>query len=549
MPKFNKEKNVHSLNYFLLILLWIALPEILFLIINWELERFFLNTVAFFSLFLFPTFLFKNHLRLYAICLLPIVLVGVMNIFCIYYYNMPIVDSVVILLFNTDLQESTELIKGYIWPIIITTIVYIAVYGFLVTKIKDKITSKKALSFSIISLLIILIIPFANNSNKNYKQKLASRYYTIFPISVLYSIKAVKAQYNLLNKYAPIKNAFKFNAIQDGNINDQQIHILVVGESASFYHWTASGYHRKTTPRIDTTSNLYLFNNTHSVGFITEFALPIMLTGIDSDKFEEHSKQKSILSAFAETGFKTYWISTHLESGYIKSHSDEASEKVLITNFDYQTKNFRDDSYLLKQLDSVINALGKKKFIVLHIYGSHYDYSTRYPEKFDVFKPSNKTVFTKATDRKNKQVIINSYDNSILYTDYILDSVIKRVKKETVNSAILYMSDHGENLFDDQRNLSQHSYTEPSKFISSIPFFIWTSDKFKTDFPNKINAIKTNLHKRNSTENLLYTFTDLVGIHHRLSDSTKSLSSLAFKERQTYILGDGFKRFNTDSLK
>ena len=84
-------------------------------------------------------------------------------------------------------------------------------------------------------------------------------------------------------------------------------------------------------------------------------------------------------------------------------------------------------------------------FVVLHTIGSHYQYSLRYPDEFDIFKPSSEWLNLK----EYKDLIINSYDNSILYADFIIDGVIEVLNKNNFISSVMYISDHGENLFDE----------------------------------------------------------------------------------------------------
>ena len=257
MDTLIKKEKSYNFVYFLFILFWIALPEIIFLLINKEPARFLLNTIAFFSLFLSPAFLYRNHVRLFALLLFPIIILSIINLACIYYYNTPIIDYLLVLVLNTNFQESTEFIKGHIWTSIFSTSIYVLVYGYLITKIKDNINYKKALRISLVSILVIILLPFTDHSDKKYIQKMIGTFYTIFPTSLIYSIKSVYTQYHLVNTNGSIKKSFKFNATQQDNNNEKQIHVLVIGESASFYHWSASGYNRKTTPRIDTTSNLF----------------------------------------------------------------------------------------------------------------------------------------------------------------------------------------------------------------------------------------------------------------------------------------------------
>lgn len=115
--------------------------------------------------------------------------------------------------------------------------------------------------------------------------------------------------------------------------------------------------------------------------------------------------------------------------------------------------NISDDE-LLFLVEKELKAGHQKLFIVLHAYGSHFNYKERYPESMSVFKPDN------LTDAKyeNKEYLMNAYDNTIRYTDGFLASLITLLQKTNSFSAMLYTSDHGEDIFDDNRKLF---YTHP----------------------------------------------------------------------------------------
>lgn len=190
---------------------------------------------------------------------------------------------------------------------------------------------------------------------------------------------------------------------------------------------------------------------------------------------------------------------------------------------------------LVETLKKIFTELGDKKFIVLHTSGSHYDYSVRYPDDFDIIKPSNKTVFSKSADKRFKDVLVNSYDNSILYTDTVVDSVITLVSSQNAYSSVTYISDHGENMFDDQRNLSQHAYPVPSKYIAHVPYFVWYSPLLEKTFPDKIANLKLHRNAKISSENIIHTITSMSGVRYSKQDSSKNVTSPYFKNNEQRI--------------
>ncbi|WP_295233062.1 sulfatase-like hydrolase/transferase [Sediminibacterium sp.] len=544
----NKPKNHQSFIYLLGIILIITAPGSFFRLLNDDLLTFIVNTSAAICLFLLPIVLFRNRLKWYAWLLLPVILVSIFNIASIYHYQMPINDGLLTVAINTNQEEFTELASGYWFSFLIITFLYVLTYLFLLNRVPKQLSLKQSATVSATALLIILLLPFFDEASYGYFRKLRARYYSVFPTSVIYAASNVYAQYQIMDETKSERDQFSFKAVQYNN--QPQIYVLVIGESDRRDHWSLYGYHRNTTPKMSRKKNLIPFNNIHTTGYLTEFAVPIILTGIDPTNFMQHTKQKSIISLFKEAGFETYWISNQTDYGHISIHAAESNNRYFFSlDENRKTKNANDDSELLPPLKKVLAEPGNKKFIIVKLQGSHYDYAKRYPKQYDVFKPSNKTVPTSANDYINKQIIINTYDNTVLYTDTILDEMINLIDQQNKISTVFYISDHGEDLFDDERRLSQHAAEIPSKYIAPIPFTIWYSNHYKQLGENQIQQLNLNKEKKASSQHLLFTIAELAGIKFPLFDSTKSLSSKAFIENPRYIIGGNLKTFNSDSLQ
>jgi glucan phosphoethanolaminetransferase (alkaline phosphatase superfamily) len=498
---------------------------------------------------LLPFWLFRNHLRVYAWLLLPVILLLPLALACIAFYNIPIDDSMVLLAINTNSAEVAELLKSYALPFGAMLLMCYGLYFIALKRTYGTLPQRQAAVISLSALCFLLVMPLFNDTSETWFQKLRSRLYTVYPTSIAYALGVVYDQYHLMSSTAATRSAFRFHAIQQPVVQQKQVYILVLGESARYDHFGINGYYRNTTPKLSKQSNLLSFTNVQSGGFITEYAIPLILTGVGADNFNKHYQQKSIVSAFEEAGFSTYWISNQVDNGHIKIHMTEAQHLYLMQSDYRATKNVHTDNELLDALNQVLSQPGNKKFIVFHHLGSHYDYASRYPDSADYYKPSNKTIFTAANDFDKRDVIINTYDNSVRYTDSVLDSIITLCQKQSVVSSVFYVSDHGENLFDDDRRLSQHSYPVPSKYITHVPFFIWYSDGLKSLRGDKIANLQAHRNSIASTQNILYTYTDMCGINFTGYDSGKSLSSASFKNASQKIVGGGFKVFDCNLLK
>lgn len=230
MNQYNSTKSKPVLVYFLAIILLIAAPGFYFRILDKNITTLLLNTAGLFSLFLLPIVFFRNHLKIYTWLLLPIILLGTFNFACILFYKMPITDGIIIVAINTNRYEFQELAKGFLLPFILILVLYVGIYFICLRKVPNTISLKTGSVFSILSLFIILLLPFFESSDHGYFRNLKARYYTIFPTSFIYSASNVYTQYNLMNATEEDRIHFKFNATQLQLTNQQQIYILVIGE-------------------------------------------------------------------------------------------------------------------------------------------------------------------------------------------------------------------------------------------------------------------------------------------------------------------------------
>ncbi|MEO6497453.1 MAG: phosphoethanolamine transferase, partial [Mucilaginibacter sp.] len=251
--------------------------------------------------------------------------------------------------------------------------------------------------------------------------------------------------------------------------------------------------------------------------------------------------RKGILGAFAEAGYDTYWISNQPgDKGNIKVHAIEAKHEFHMMG----DKNNDKDLNMIDQFKKVIDAPGNKKFIVIHTMGSHFDYSDRYPDSYDVFKPSNKTISSKVQQFKYKHVMVNSYDNSILYSDAVLDSIIHITSAQNNFASVTYISDHGEDLLDDKRNLNYHmNALPPSKYVTHIPLFVWYSSLLQKKYPEKITNLSLHKDAATSSQNVIYTVTSLAGIKYPKQFPDMDITSSGFKNNPQLFLGEAKKLF------
>jgi len=536
--------NASSIIPFLLILSVIPLSELLFNILR---HQFFKGVFTFsfgLLIFLMPLFPFRKHLRLYLMFLIPILLIVPFNLAYILYFRSEMSEATILMIMNTNRNEALELLRNYLVVLIIFMSLYLLVLYFLYRRVPNTINTKKTVYISTVSLMALAISPLPiYDHNVSYSENVKDALYDIFPGNVVSGIVNVLYQDKFVKQGESERKNFSFHSWQDTSIKDKQVHILIIGESSRYDHWAINGYSRNTSPYLSKRQNLVSYSNVASGGFMTEWAVPLLLTGVGANNYESNFHRKGITGAFNEAGFNSYWITNQTDYlGYFKVHSLESQKGYyLLTDF-RSTKNVVMDMQLVDTLRKILSQSGDKKFIVIHGLGSHYSYSARYPEKFDIFKPSNKTINTKMTNKKFKNVLINSYDNSIGYTDAVIDSVISLADKQNAFASVTYISDHGEDLMDDSRGLtSHHQGAPPTKYIAQVPLFIWYSPKLKAKYPDKISNLLQHKDAKVSSQNLIYSLTSMVGIHYPTQDSVKDITSAYYKDNQQLIMGESRK--------
>lgn len=258
-------------------------------------------------------------------------------------------------------------------------------------------------------------------------------------------------------------------ALPDATIEntDREVVVLIIGESARRENFSLYGYHKKTNPLLETADITALAAT--SAATYTTAGVKAILDHKPTDKLYE------ILPNYLNrAGVDVIWRTNNWGEPpvHIEQYQKVADLKAL-----YPEADERYDAILLEGLAEIIESSSSdKQLIVLHTNTSHGPtYNTKYPAEFEHFTPVCTTVeMAKAVPAE----LMNAYDNSILYTDYIIYSTIEILRNiESRNCCLLYISDHGESL--GENNLYMHGVPmalAPKEQIE-IPFIIWSSDK------------------------------------------------------------------------
>lgn len=390
----------------------------------------------------------------------------------------------------------------------------------------------------------------------------------LYPVNVCYNLYLAFERNAASENYKEASKDFRFDARSEHSATAPEVYVMVVGETARAHNFSLYGYPRNTNPLLSKTPGIKAFPNATTQSNTTHKSVPMLLSAASAEDFERLFHEKGILAAFKEAGFHTVFISNQQPNhSFIDFLGEQADEHYFLKTREaskgnhYDTGNHYDagnhyDEELLKKLDEILPLADasssahyryRKLFVVLHSYGSHFNYQERYPRSFAYFKPDSRSE----AKSENRRDLLNAYDNTIRYTDYILHGIIERLQKwegvqtktdgvyDQPTSAMLYTSDHGENIFDDERCLFLHAAPKASDFELHVPFIIWTSDGFSKQYPNILKALGENRSKQvQSSLSAFHTMLGIGGIQTRYRQDEYSVASGKYHPTKLLYLDD-----------
>ncbi|MCL1942684.1 MAG: phosphoethanolamine transferase [Candidatus Azobacteroides sp.] len=310
------------------------------------------------------------------------------------------------------------------------------------------------------------------------------------------------------------------------------------------------GYSRETTPLLESKrKDLLIYRDVISPDVYTIACLKRILTFATNFEDSAFFTKPSLIELFNSAGFKTYWIDNQ---GLIGDHESLfgvlAKQATHLTDLT-EKSNFAYDEVVFPYLLEILNDKAvKNKAVFIHLMGNHTSYNQRYPKAFDkfgiirTFNPTDvaqsaslpalhrasRNVVTGSSMGRSltsaQQKIINEYDNSVLYNDFIVSSIIDMVKKQTDFSYVLYFSDHADELFEHD-DFYGHSFSKTSKAMCQIPFILWRSEQYK-----EFVKIPEETSRPYTTNGLIYGISQLSGLEYEDYDESKSIFSVSFKE-------------------
>lgn len=346
---------------------------------------------------------------------------------------------------------------------------------------------------------------------------------------------------NNLSQY-DLPNEQQFNhalpaVIIDGNNKCPSNIVLVIGESFARFHSSLYGYDKLTNPRLGSfkdLSLLFTFDNIDAPAPTTSLALEYVLstyskldTGNDKKKWYEYL---TIIDLMKACGYDCYWFSNQARTGQFNYIARAFAESCTKNQFYQQEGTMRSNQKLDMVLVDSTNNVAKKKnpdikrFIVYHLMGSHFDYSMRYPTPFAQF-----TEKDYASEPQQQRPILASYDNSILYNDFVIEQIINLYKD--AETLVIYLPDHGLDMYRSSADYHAHGkINDPVSYAYGveIPFMIYASPLYQEKHPEVMQRIKYRQEhpKAWNSDDLPYLIMDLIGVKDINGEAVKPKSVL-----------------------
>ncbi|RMH88117.1 phosphoethanolamine--lipid A transferase [Lysobacter pythonis] len=250
--------------------------------------------------------------------------------------------------------------------------------------------------------------------------------------------------------------------------------VVVVGESARSESFALDGYARDTTPELAKLPVLF-FGNIASCGTNTATSLPCMFSDLVRGNYRQKvaNTRDNALDLLARAGWQVEWIDNNTGSKKVATRVKE-TPVMSSTDSRWCVKEGCHDELLVDKLQKRLTDIGQDTVIVLHTLGSHGPaYYARYPQAFARFQPECRST---QLQRCARQSIVNTYDNSILYTDHVLARMIDALQADTaIDPTLLYLSDHGESTGEKGLYLHGAPYAFAPSQQTRVPMILWVS--------------------------------------------------------------------------
>ncbi|TYO83713.1 phosphoethanolamine transferase CptA [Pseudomonas sp. CK-NBRI-02] len=505
------------------------------------------------TLWLAPVLLLPRHTRLIS-ALTGLVLWAASLVGLSYFgiYRQEFSQSVIFVMFESNTAEAGEYFSQYfsLW-LCLGLVLYTLVAVALFKRVRPvTLPLRSRIPLVILLLAANLVFPFYKQLVTQQRtfaeavEKVQQRMEPAVPWQLVVGYQQYRQQLDNMQKLLEQNAALPpLKDLKDSSGDAPRTLVLVLGESTTREHMHLYGYGRDTTPELDALAandkNLSVFRNVVSPRPYTIEVMQQILTFGDQKNPDRFLTDPSLINLMKQAGYKTFWITNQQtmtkRNTMLTTFSQQTDVPVYLNNQRNQNAS-QHDEVVLAPFEKALQDPAEKKFIIVHLLGTHMDYRYRYPDAYDHFKDNQGVPGVLTPDQVQTY---NFYDNAVRYNDYVVSNLIKQYSATTPNGFLLYLSDHGEDVYSsgnhDRLGRNEGAPTRP---MYTIPFLLWTSPSWQAAHPRDLQAMTDRAY---SSSHLIHTLSDLAGLSYDRYEPAKSLVSPQFVVAPRWI-GDPYSK-------
>ncbi|KJK01588.1 hypothetical protein UB43_05915 [Pseudomonas sp. 21] len=467
-------------------------------------------------------------------------------------YKQEFSQSVIFVMFESNTAEAGEYFSQYfsLW-LCLALLAYSVVAVVLWKRIRPiSMPAYARVPLAVLLVVLNLFYPFYKQmvtQERTFAQaveKVQSRMEPAVPWQLVVGYVQYRQQLDNMQKLLqqnaslpPLQN------LKDSSGNEPRTLVLVLGESTTRQHMHLYGYGRDTTPNLDALAasgqGLTVFQNVVAPRPYTIEVMQQILTFGDEQNPDRFLTDPSLINLMKQAGYKTFWITNQQtmtkRNTMLTTFSQQTDEQAYLNNQRNQNAS-QYDGVVLDPFEKALKDPAQKKFIVVHLLGTHMDYRYRYPEEFAYFKDRQGAPSALSDDQVETY---NFYDNAVRYNDFVVSSLIKRYSAANANGFMLYLSDHGEEVYSSgNHDRLGRNEMDPTRPMYTIPFMVWTSPSWQAEHPRDLQAVADRSY---SSSHLIHTLSDLAGLSYDRYEPAKSLVNEQFAAAPRWI-GDPYRK-------
>lgn len=510
------------------------------------------------TLWLIPSLLWPNQTK----CLAAVIGVilwcsSLVNLGYFYVFGQDFSQSVMFIIFESNWRESLEFLQSYYDPVLIGwMLLYGAAMVLFWQRLRPVHLAHPARMVVVAMIAVTLCWPFVDYQfvrqfgwDKSIEH-LENRIEPAAPWHLVAGyfkyrtiLSEMRQQLSQNSEIPPLANLHNNNPLARPTM------VLVIGESTNRQRMSLYGYDRPTTPRLQSMKDeLLIFKHVISPRPYTIEALEQVLTFADQTHPDAYLTRPTLINLMNQAGYESHWI-TNQQTGterntMLLTFSQQADYQTYLNNNRVQNAS-QYDGVVLEPFAKALDNANRPNFIVVHLLGTHRSYNYRYPDSFHHFTGRDGVPKWVSDDHVGDY---NDYDNAVLYNDYIVSELIRILKQKAPNSALVYFSDHGEEVFDSpERPFSGRNEMAPTASMYTVPFITWLSADWRASVD--LEQLKMDLDRPYSMTDFIYSWSDLAQIKYDQFDPARSLFNVAFQPHPRWIgsppLAKNLKNFDS----